>query len=97
MDLKQCEVSTIVYDIAIWTDLAGWGLMCTMSTLIFIGLAAWFRCELFAEMRKKRRYSSLLGAIWLSSSSGVESMTLDRQGRFVGHDILATMLFTITE
>ncbi len=96
LDLKQCEVSTMVYDIAIWADLAGWGLLWIWSTLIFIGLAVWFRCELFAELRKKRRYSSPLGAMWLASSCGVGFLILDRQGIFVGHDGLATVLFTLS-
>ena len=96
LDLKQCEVSTMVYDIAIWAYLASCVLMCIWSTLIFIGLAVWFRCELFAELRKKRRYSSPLGAMWLASSCGVGCLILDRQGRFVGHDGLATVLFTLS-
>ena len=96
MDLKQCEVLTIWYDIAVWGNLAGFGLLCILSTSIFIGLAVWFRGEVFAELRKKRRYSLVLGGIWLFGSFGLTLMILDRKERFVGHNHLATLIFTLT-
>ena len=95
IDLNECEVLSIVYDIVMWANLIGWGLTFICSTLIFIGLAIWFRFNLIAELMKKRRYSFLLGGLWFAASCSFSCMILDRQGRFASHDRLATVLYTL--
>ena len=95
MDLKECEISSNLYNIVMWANLVTGGLVFMYSTLIFIGLAMWFRCNFIAELMKKRRYSLLLGALWFAVLFAFALLFLDRRGRFVGHDRLATLFFTL--